>query len=419
MTAGAWRRARLPRVGVLVAVVLVALPACGEREKRKEEVQEYIARTRREANEFIYIEERRLPDLDVFAVLGGGDPSQVTPTEPPAVRVAGVVEDDFRFKAKVTVDGVDAYEQIVSDDALAVRLLEPAYLPDLLRDDDAAFDLSTELEGIDVLAALRSRRWVVDPTAAPPAAASLVRPLGEDPVYDALTALDYVDRAVTEAFNVNEWSSDDLTPAYPSSEDVFPAPEEGSGVRRFDVVRPFLPPPANLGGDVAGDTGVPATRNFRKMAIYVKDGRVIRVIERVEVIGKFVDDFTDHLKTQIEEAEAPQEARDAFDQILTSVPPEELGDPLLFYLNVFLQLTGNAPVIVRTMSLELGDLGQDIRVALPDTDVVTGTLEALAISAAAVQGEVAERGAVSGEQSDGRGGGGGEVPVLPPSEGGG
>src|SRR5438132_5800377 len=47
--------------------------------------------------------------------------------------VRGLVEDDFRYKARVAQDGKPVLDEVVSDDALAVRFLDPAAMGRFLR----------------------------------------------------------------------------------------------------------------------------------------------------------------------------------------------------------------------------------------------------------------------------------------------
>lgn len=353
-------RVRPPALGLAAVLAAATLAGCGSVEDRLDEVKEALRATREDATRFVYEDSRA----------------------DRTVRVTGVVEDDFRFKALVTVDDQPAFEEVVRDDALALRFLEPTHLPSLVdRSRIDVADRSTELEGVDVIGVLGSRRWVVDHDGAPPVTSfGLVEAdIGRDPVFDALTALDYVERALTQAVAVDEWRSDALNPTYPRTEDVFPRPEEGSGVTRYDLRRPFLP--AAFDPQAAGGIGaLPATRHFRKMAIYVKDGRVISVIERVEAIGKLVDDFREYVETLLEEARAERSDVREFERLLRTEAPERLGNALLGFLNVRLAQLGADPVLVRTMTLEFQRGGDPGEVALPTTDVVAGSLEVMLAS---------------------------------------
>src|SRR5262245_43618552 len=44
------------------------------------------------------------------------------------VQVRGVVEDDFKYKARMTIDSKDVLDEVVNDDALAVRFVDPTFI---------------------------------------------------------------------------------------------------------------------------------------------------------------------------------------------------------------------------------------------------------------------------------------------------
>jgi hypothetical protein len=350
------RRITALLVGVCAAV---ALPGCGEREDFLEEVRAAVQRTERLPARFVY---------DVRA-----------PEE--SAQVKGLVEDDFRYKARVIINSTDAYDEVVSDDTLALRFISPERVNPLVdRDRLGSADLRTDFQGVTVLDALRSRHWVVDPRGAPSvtAANQADDELGDDYVLDAISALDYVERAASQALGVQRFDDEDLTPAYASSEDIFPKPQRGSGVDRYDLVRPDLPPPAQqIGG---GDAILPTAKHFRKMAVYVRDGVVIQVREAIELRGKALDDFVGYLRTLLEEAEAPSEVREQYERDVRQTPRRQLGTYLLEVVNELLRQFGADLVPARFMNLDLRDIGGDIDVDLPRGEIVRGDLGVLTIS---------------------------------------
>lgn len=353
-------------------LVLVSLTGCGQREDKLDEVRAAIAATRRNATQFVYTDAR----------------------EHTSTTVAGAIEDDFRFKALTTYDGQPAFEEIVRDDALALRFHDPnviGKLVDPTRIDTA--DTSTELDGITAIQALQSKRWVIDPAGAPAVTAfgTAATDIGADPVFDAITSLRYVETALVEAFSVDEWRADALNPTYTKSEDAFPKPEEGSGVIRYDLRRLFLPAAGDAGG-AGGQRSLASTKNFRKMAIYVKDGRVIRVLERIEVTGKMIDTVVDYTRALLKESRAPDDLVRQFERLAAGVPNEALGRQLLTFLNGLLEQLGVAPVLARTMSLEFKRGEGTIAVDLPQADVIKGSLEVMLASAAAKAPDVGDAG---------------------------
>jgi hypothetical protein len=364
-------RARLLAV-VVAAAMAVVLPACGEREEFLEEVRAAVRRTERLPARFVY--DVRTPEK--------------------SAQVKGIIEDDFRFKARVTINQADAYDEVVSDDTLALRFITPERLNPLVdRDRVDSADLRTDFEGVTVLDALRARYWVVDARGAPSVTASNTADdeLGEDYALDAISALDYVEKAATEALSVERFDPEDLSPAYASSEDIFPRPERGSGVERYDLRRPDLPPPARQLG--SGDAVLPQTKHFRKMAVYIKDGVVIQVREAIELRGKALDDFVRYLRTFLEEADAPAAVREEYDRSVRQTPRDELPTLLFNVINEGLRQFGVDQIPFRFMNLDLRDIGGDISVDLPDGEVVRGDLGVLTISRRV---EAADEGATSG-----------------------
>ncbi len=374
--------ARRPVVSMLalVAVALAVLPACGKPNEHKLNVQAAIRRTDALAARFVYEDKR--PDLPdgLEPKPKAGQPTGAIPLE---TIVQGLIEDDFRYKARVALDGAGAFEKIVSDDVLAIRFLDPARLPGMV--DRAVLgraDTKTDIPGVSVIEALKTQRWVVDPEGAP----SLVgisnadRALGVDPINDSLSVFDYVLTCIDQAQSVDRYSKDALDPTYKPTEDPFPKPSEGSDVIRYDLRRPRLPPIGSTSG--SGRPDIPATKHFRKMAIYVKDGRVVQVLERIELTGKSVEDFLDYNKAFAREQgltkkEVDEIAKQQLAMLPKDVSNDDLGMILLAGLSFNLSQFGGDPIVQRAMSLDLQDLGAPNRVDVPNQDVVRGSLAVL------------------------------------------
>lgn len=379
----------MKRLAILpVALMLAAsMTACGNREEVRDEVLGALHRTQQLPYRFTYIDDR------TENVLPGG-----TPVLPDA-EVQGLVEDDFRFKARVSLNGSTAFDEVVRDDLLAVRFLDPGRLGVLVNKQKVSEEnTKTELENVDSLQVLESRRWVVDETAAPIVTVGRVREdaLGRDPVIDAITAFTYIEEAIRSAQAVQKYSPDDVTPAYSATEDTFPKPVDGSGVTRYDLRRPKLPPP---GGDQAtGEAGRPGTRHFRRMAIYVKGGRVIQVREAVDVQGRFLKDVIRYAKTFAKASGATPKQIAEFAASVDAVPEKQRGSLVLEGLSIALSAAGDQPILRRSMTLELTDLGGDIAVDLPTSDVVAGGLGFLVASAT---GKPEDEGATSGDRGTG------------------
>jgi hypothetical protein len=292
--------------------------------------------------------------------------------------VRGLAEDDFRYKARVAEDGKPVLDEVVSDDAIAVRFLDPAAIGRFLRKPTKAKEGGSGLGGSGAAApepaagpsgtsgtpgepsaaeVLETRRWVLDPAGAPSsnAVANTDQTLGDDPIADARAVFAYVDRAVNEAVRVVEFNPESLD--YRKDEDPFPTPEAHSGVTRYDFERPNLPKASQTG--TGSNQVTPDTRHFRKMSVYVKDKRIIRVLEKVDVESRLKD------LAQIYDTKFP-----------TDRPKAEVAAIAVEALNVIRTGQGQDPIRMRDMELSLKDLGTDVKVDIP-ADTMKGSLALL------------------------------------------
>jgi hypothetical protein len=364
---------RWRRVAVVASVLALTagLGACSEEELGRRDVQAALDATRLLPHRFVYT---------------------VSTPEAGSFQVQGLVEDDFRYKARLRRGSTTVFDEVVNDDAIAVRFAEPdllgAYIDESQR---AVAELDTDLTGVTVVDALQAKRWVLDPAGAPSLTdqTRAARNQGKDPVFDALGIYAYVERAMAESFDVQEWSADDLSPAYRSSEDVFPRPAEDSGVSRYDLVRPFLPPIGATGG--ASDD-LPAAKHFRKMAIYIKDGRIVRVMERIESTGRGGDDLVGYLRNLGEEVGYPDDVLDELERELGDLSERERSDAMLAMLSEIAASSGGTPIPSRIMTFDLVDVGaEDIEADLP-LDVIEGSLAILLNRGAKVEAAAASGG---------------------------
>jgi hypothetical protein len=338
------------RLPVLVVALLAAtlLPACSTEDDDADELRAALERTERLASRFGYTETH--------------DDARVT--------VRGLIEDDFRYKARLAVDGRDTLDEVVDDDALYFRLIDAASL-DLFLAEDADLSVESDLEGVTVAEVLRARRWLVDRDGAPAVfgTASVEEGIGEDPVRDALAVLKYAEKAIGEAAFVVKYNPESLD--YKPSEDPFPTPEDGSGVTRYDfLARPFPRP------DSAASTGeaLADTPQFRKMSVYVKDGLVFQVMEQIGAAGDVADRFVRYLRSFLFQSD--QEAFERFESSYEQVPPNQRSALILGIINDLRAKAGEDPVRGRSMTFELVDLGQDVTIDVPD-GAVEGELNIL------------------------------------------
>lgn len=238
----------------LSLLFLIAGFSCQRTVDLKERLNEYLSATERLSRQFEFNLETEGSDI--------------------GITVVGMVEDSFRYRAIMSMDDANVIEQIVRDDAMAVRVIDPSKLG-LLAQGAAP---SSQV----IIDALNGGQWVVDPSGAPPLRRNPDEARSElDPVTEAITVPVYIRQAIEQASFINEWREEDIAPAYRPSEQNFRPADDETGERRFDLVRPVLP---------TGSSGLeqlPGPAHFRRMAMYVIDDRVVEVQEQIDIEGHF------------------------------------------------------------------------------------------------------------------------------------
>ena len=329
------RPARRPLGFVLVLVAVAALLAsCGHLTNPTAEVDRAIANTVAVPRSFVYTET----------------------TEAATITVQGSVADDFRYKALVSTGQQPAFEEVVSDDAVADRVLSPDGL-NLFRGTGTSASTTSGAAGVATgfanpsgsgptpADALTAGGWVLDPAGAPsllPSASSR-HTLGSDPIYDSLTVFQYVDQAMHQAFDVRKYNPDDLR--YRPQDDPFPRPAAGSGVTRYDLDRRNIPHLQQQAGNAANQS-VPDAGMFRKMGIYVKNGRIIQVLEQIDVASRLPDLSKSY-------------------NITFKGSVQQSVDAAITAINSVGAAIGRDPIRVRTMSIKFVDFGSVPDVKLP------------------------------------------------------
>lgn len=299
----------MKRLLILIIFSAITLaPACGGVLNDRDELLAAVAATEHKAREFEYSETSADGEFIV----------------------KGAFEDDLRYRVLLAENNLSVLDHVVSDDVLAVKLHDPnKVLAELAPVDDPGAVFSLE--------ALKRGEWVIDPSGAPPLSTASQEGEGRqgiDPIRDALKIFTYARTAIRESQDVKEWQEDDLFPAYVESEGKgFDGPGKNTGVKRFDLVRVPLP-------RAIGTTQEIAVRpfHFRKMVFYVKDGKVIRIVEEI--------DFASHV-----EFERARESASAPDLL-----------ELLGRLNA---AEGEQLIRNRRMSLDLSKIGGKVRVEIP------------------------------------------------------
>jgi hypothetical protein len=318
-------RRRSVRLGAILLLVATMAAACGSPDEGADDrLRAAIRSTERQPREFVYEEEvanRRYA-------------------------VKGVVEDDFRYSAKVTLNDAGLYEEVVSDDTVAARFVDPASI---------GF-LAIGAPGGAAAGAVAAKQWVVDEAGAPVllASATVERQIGQDPIVDALTSFRYVEQVLRQQ-RVVEFDENSLE--YRPQEDPFPKPKDNSSVVRFDFFPPKLPKATDSAG---ANQAVPGPQHFRKMVVYVQDGRIIRILEQFDVIGK-LDELRRNYDLQLDD----------------EVSPERQAAVAIEAINAVRRGQGQDPIRPREMSLTLTKIGDEVAVELPETNAVAGDVSFL------------------------------------------
>lgn len=319
-------RSRVVRVVALVLASSGMLAACGGPDEGADDrLRAAIRATEREPREFVYEEK----------------------AGPRTYAVQGAIEDDFRYSAKLKLNDAALFEEVVSDDTVADRFLDP---------EGAGFLALSPPTG-PAAAALGAKQWIVDQAGAPIllTSANTERRLGDDPVVDSLTVFRYIDQVLRQQ-RVVEFDENSLE--YRPQEDPFPKPKEGSDVVRFDFFPPKLPKASDSAG--AANQAVPGPQHFRKMVVYVEDGKIIRILEQFDVVGK-LDELRRNYDLELDAAVDPtRQAAVAIDAI-----------------NVVRKGQGEQPIRARDMSLSFTKVGEDVKVALPTSGTVAGDVSFL------------------------------------------
>lgn len=346
---------------LVVAALLASASACGRAQKVREKVNGYINATEREPRAFEFTEEIR------------GD----------KVTVKGTIEDGFRYQEVVALKGSPVLEQVVSDDALSVRVIDAGRLP-MFAAGSPLLDSSPILTD-----SLRAGTWVTDPAGAPPFRKAAPNPEEfqiSDPLRDPVEVLQYVKLAIDSARDVKQWREDDIDPAYKRSEDNFPKPAIKEGERRFDLIRPNLPN-LNRPGNTPGQVD-PSIFHFRKMAIYVRADKVVKVMEEISI--------DDHPEVK----EAVEKKRD---RVLTLIKALKAGQT-------------REKVRLRKMSVTFRNIGKDLSISAPQDPLKTSLTSFFSVAPAGTS-NVFGFGTNSGAADSGGSTGGPGVPAPAPAEG--
>ena len=317
-------------IAVILAVLVSLTSACGSPEREAiKELQAAIAKTSSLSGRFTYIDETY-------------DGIETT--------VRGVIEDDFRYQAQVLRDGEPVMDEVVSDDLLANRFRDASFIEGFIRSGGA--QPKDPAAAQTARTALQEGKWVIDTAGAPPIfnVGTERRKVGEDPIFDARTVLQYVE-AVSRNQPVIKFNPDSLD--YKPKDDPFPKPAKGSGVTRYDFIRFPVPRPSE--GD--GNQAVPGEPSFRKMGVYVRDGVIFQILEDLDIKDR-LDDIERNYEIDLPGT--------AIEQIDTAVKA----------INVVRAGQGQDPIRIRKMSMRFEAQGELLSVTVPD-GAIAGDLSVL------------------------------------------
>jgi hypothetical protein len=375
---------------VCAALSTLTLTACTKVDQSKARVIDAIDRTEQVARQFTYTDS------------SGGHTASV----------AGVVQDDLRYSLVASIDGTPAASEIVVDDARALQVTDAGLLKNLTSARAGAPAVNpaaaappasptgspsaspapssspssapssspspapsaspspspsasaAALGGVPapvapapVPEALRSGQWVLDKTGASglTASSSANQTVGANPLFDAITALEYLRASVNAGSDVTKFNPESET--YRPKLDPFPRP--ASDTLRYDVVPPTLPVRSSgAGGQL--QTSIPDTPFFRIMAIYVKNGLVVDAREKIDIV------------TRLEDPQSNLEARlGDYVNVPSGASLQVQAAALQVSLNHQLAQLAKPRLRLRQMELNFTSLGQSAAVSLP-----TGAVEA-------------------------------------------
>lgn len=370
-------RSRFLAVALALAVFAVG-PACGTKDDDKLMLKKIVNKSLHVSGTFTYTD-------DV--------PASTEQDQSQQVVVQGLVEDDFRFKARLNLNGNIILEEVVNDDALAVRFVDPALIPNFAA--QGKVNPATKQ-------ALEANYWVVDPAGAPSIGEAAVddRVLGIDPVVDSLSVIDYTLNAIDQALFVERFNEESLE--YRPDEDPFPRPPKNSDIERWDLRPPGLPRAdvQDTGGG-GGNVKLATTPVFRKMALYIRDGRLVQIREQIAAEYDLLDDFKTYLVRLAKEGgpEAEKNTKETVDKITDE---RQLSQFLFFVLNFALKGSGEDPVRVRSMVYEFRNQGEKVKADLPvGDDVRKGDLSFFGVNSKKSSSSAGGAGAGGGGAAEG------------------
>jgi hypothetical protein len=261
---------------------------------------------------------------------------------------------DRRYQVAASVDGRPLLSEVVYDDTRAVKIEDSTAGKILVAAPNSAASAAAPAVSATKGVALQTGVWLEDQKAARSLLlGSPSRSPGKDPLTDALTALEYVRFAISQAQGVFKFNPE--SESYRPKLDPFPRP--AAGVTRYDLLPPDLPARQRVGtgANIGVLNQVPGVPFFRLLAVYVRDGIVVDVREQIAVTPRLVD------------SQSNLEARlnDFTSAAKPTQPLNYQAAALLFSINQKLAREGQPLIRPRTLDLEFSSLGKAPAVSLP------------------------------------------------------
>lgn len=295
------------------------------------------------------------------------------------------VDDDFRYQATYTRDGRPESTEIVSDDARALQVSDPALLVRFQKGGSSgpaqpARSVTAPVGTVPVggfiapgqavdpaaLNSVASGQWVEDPSGAygilkPPATSKPLAP-GVDQVGDALRVLSNLDSYI------GSLNAGDIVPYNPEAgyyfKDLDPFPKPTAGEQRFDIALSAGLPARSALNDSPEQRrqAIPPASYFESDAIYVRNGAIASIRESVNVA----------LRLRLPDQDIVARLQDAAIKLpsnIGSLSIDRQAQVLDGVLNKFYASQQADPLVQRYAVVEFNQLGQVAPIILPPAPI--------------------------------------------------
>lgn len=194
------------------------------------------------------------------------------------IEVRGEVADDLRSRGTLAIDGKDVLEQIISDDAIAVRVRDQKMA--------APYVAAIAIQDKAAAADLKVGKWLIDQQGAPelvaPRTGDNVIQTGVNPLLESSSYIfQYLEDAMNAGRGLEEFNPD--SPFYNALDDPWRDDANAGlvkeGIRRYDINLPPLPRRTQRGSGAA----IPGTPHFRKLVFYLRGTRLVEVKEQIKI----------------------------------------------------------------------------------------------------------------------------------------